>query len=238
MMLHVPRVLSREQVQSLRVELDKALDAEQWIDGRASVGNQGARVKRNRQLPEQLPLAQEMGAFILEALRNNPFFFSAALPLRYLPPMFNRYEGGEHYGMHIDGSVRYLPHQTPNPAIPGGLALRTDLSCTLFLCEPDEYEGGDLVVADTYGEHRVKLPAGDLILYPSTSLHRVEPVTRGARVCSFFWLQSMVRQDSHRTMLFELDQTIQKLRTQYGDTPESVQLTGHYHNLLRLWAET
>jgi len=221
----------------MRAALDRALDDEQWIDGRSSVGAQGARVKRNRQLPEHAPLAQQLGTVILDALQGNALFFSAALPLRYLPPMFNRYEGGEHYGMHVDGSVRYIPHATPNPAIPGGTALRTDLSCTLFLCEPEEYDGGELIVTDTYGEHEVKLPAGDLVLYPSSSLHRVEPVTRGARVCSFFWLQSMIRQDGQRTMLFELDQTIQKLRAQHGDTPETVQLTGHYHNLLRLWAE-
>lgn len=238
MMLRVPEVLSREQVQKIRATLDNALDGDQWIDGRASVGNQGAQVKRNRQLAERSPLAQELGAQILDALGKNPFFFSAALPLRYLPPMFNRYEGGEHYGMHIDGSIRYIPHQIPNPALPGGVALRTDVSCTLFLCDPEEYEGGELVVADTYGEHRVKLSAGDLVLYPSTSLHRVEPVTKGARVCSFFWLQSLVRQESQRVTLFELDQAIQSVRAKLGDTPESVQLTGHYHNLLRMWAET
>jgi PKHD-type hydroxylase len=148
--------------------------------------------------------------------------------MRYMPPMFKRYEGGEHYGFHIDGSVRSIPGSN--------LSLRTDLSCTLFLCEPEDYDGGELIVADTYGEHEVKLPAGDMILYPSSSLHKVEPVTRGARVCSFFWVQSMVADDGRRTMLFELDQNIQALRDKVGDSKEIVGLTGHYHNLLRQWA--
>lgn len=233
MLLHIPNVLTQEQVRGMRTALDQALDAGSWVDGRASVGDQGAKVKHNRQLPEHSPLAQQLGAVILDALKKTPLFFSAALPLRFLPPMFNRYEGGEHYGMHVDGSVRYAP----NAAFPGGLALRTDLSCTLFLCEPEDYDGGELIVADTYGEHEVKLPAGDLILYPSSSLHRVAPVTRGARVCSFFWLQSMIREDSKRALLFELDQNIQKLRARLGDCEETVSLTGNYHNLVRLWAE-
>lgn len=229
MMLHVPEVLTAAQVQEIR----QALDTGDWTDGRNTVGEQGAKVKRNRQLPENGPLAQKLGQIVLDSLKKNVLFFSAALPLRLVPPLFNRYEGGEHYGMHVDGSVRYAP----NAAFPGGLALRTDLSCTLFLCEPEDYDGGELIVADTYGEHEVKLPAGDLILYPSSSLHRVEPVTRGARVCSFFWLQSMIRDDSKRTLLFELDQNIQKLRARLGDCEETVSLTGNYHNLLRLWAE-
>ncbi len=233
MLLHIPNVLTPAQVQEFRTALDQALDANQWVDGRASVGNQGAKVKNNRQLPENSPLALQLGGAILDALKNSPLFFSAALPLRFAPPMFNRYEGGEHYGMHVDGSIRYAP----NAAFPGGQALRTDLSCTLFLCEPEDYEGGELIVADTYGEHEVKLPAGDLILYPSSSLHRVEPVTRGARVCSFFWLQSMIRSDAQRGLLFDLDQNIQKLRAKIGDSEEVLGLTGHYHNLLRLWAE-
>ncbi len=157
-------------------------------------------------------------------------FFPAALPLRIVPPLFNRYEGGEHYGLHVDGSVRLLPGAGQN-------SLRTDLSATLFLDEPDAYDGGELVVVDTYGTHEVKLPAGDLVLYPSTSLHKVEPVTRGTRLCAFFWLQSMVREDAKRTMLFELDQSIQKLRAKLGECEETVALTGHYHNLLRLWAD-
>ncbi|WP_304306861.1 Fe2+-dependent dioxygenase [Pseudacidovorax intermedius] len=225
MMVHVPEVLSPEQVRQLRA----ALDAAEWIDGRDSAGPQGARVKNNRQLSEQSPVAQELGGVIREALARHPQFFSAALPLRVVPPMFNRYEGGETYGLHVDGSVRTLPG--------GGGQLRTDLSCTLFLCDPQDYDGGELEVVDTYGTHEVKLPAGDLVLYPSSSLHRVQPVTRGARVCSFFWLQSMVRDDARRGLLFELDQNIQSLRARLGETDETVALTGTYHNLLRMWAE-
>jgi PKHD-type hydroxylase len=225
MMLHVPDVLSPAQVREMRA----ALDATNWIDGRETVGDQGAQVKRNRQLPEQSHVGRELGATVLAALAHNALFFSAALPLRFVPPLFNRYEGGEHYGLHVDGAVRTLPG--------GGQQLRTDLSCTLFLCDPDDYEGGELEVIDTYGSHDVKLPAGDLVLYPASSLHRVHPVTRGARVCSFFWLQSMVRNDQQRSMLFELDQNIQKLRGRLGECDETVALTGHYHNLLRLWSE-
>jgi PKHD-type hydroxylase len=225
MMLHVPDVLSPAQVREMRA----ALDATNWIDGRETVGDQGAQVKRNRQLPEQSHVGRELGATVLAALARNALFFSAALPLRFVPPLFNRYEGGEHYGLHVDGAVRTLPGS--------GQQLRTDLSCTLFLCDPDDYEGGELEVIDTYGSHDVKLPAGDLVLYPASSLHRVHPVTRGARVCSFFWLQSMVRNDQLRSMLFELDQNIQKLRGRLGECDETVALTGHYHNLLRLWSE-
>lgn len=224
MMLHIPEVLTPEQVADMR----DRLDASNWVDGRETVGEQGAKVKRNRQLPELSPLGRELGETILKALVNNPLFVSAAIPFRYVPPLFNRYEGGEHYGFHVDGSIRSIPGTNLN--------LRTDLSCTLFLCEPEDYDGGELIVSDTYGEHEVKLPAGDMILYPSSSLHKVEPVTRGARVCSFFWIQSMVADDGKRTMLFELDRNIQQLREKVGDTPEIVGLTGHYHNLLRQWA--
>jgi len=224
MMLHVPGVLSPDQVRQMRA----ALDAAPWTDGRETVGDQGAQVKRNRQLPEQSPVGRELGKTVLAALARNALFFSAALPLRFVPPLFNRYEGGENYGVHVDGAVR---------AVPGGEQLRTDLSCTLFLCEPEDYDGGELEVIDTYGSHEVKLPAGDLILYPASSLHRVHPVTRGARVCSFFWLQSMVRSDQQRGMLFELDQSIQTLRARLGECEETVALTGHYHNLLRLWSD-
>jgi PKHD-type hydroxylase len=225
MMLHVPEVLSREQVAHIR----QALDATNWVDGRETVGPQGAQVKRNRQLPELSPVGRELGEIVLKALAASPLYFSAALPLRTVPPLFNRYEGGEHYGLHIDGSVRAVPG-TP-------FSLRTDLSSTLFLSDPDDYEGGELIVVDTYGEHEVKLGAGDLILYPSSSLHRVQPVTRGVRVSSFFWTQSMVRDDGQRALLFELDQNIQKLRARHGDEAELVALTGHYHNLMRMWAE-
>ncbi|WP_341676909.1 Fe2+-dependent dioxygenase [Niveibacterium sp. SC-1] len=224
MLLHIPEVLTREQLAQFREHLAQA----EWVDGRATVGDQGAKVKRNRQLGENSALAQQLGQVILAALARNPMFFAAALPQRFVPPLFNCYEGGEHYGMHIDGSVRRLPN---------GEHLRTDLSCTLFLAEPEEYDGGELIVQDTYGEHEVKLPAGDLILYPSSSLHQVMPVTRGARLASFFWLQSMVRDDWQRTMLFELDTQIQKLRDQLGETEQTVALAGHYHNLLRMWAE-
>ncbi len=224
-MLHIPQVLTREQVADLRRRLDES----DWVDGRNTVGAQGARVKRNRQLPDGSPLALELGQVVLDALARNPLFFAAALPLRTVAPLFNRYAGGEHYGDHVDGAVRQHGR---------GQMLRTDVSSTLFLCEPDEYDGGELVVSDTYGEHEVKLPAGDLIVYPSTSVHRVQPVTRGERVCSFFWTQSMVRDDGRRAMLFELDRTIEALRARLGDCPETVTLTSHYHNLLRQWAET
>jgi len=225
MMLHVPDVLTQDQVRGLRA----ALQATDWVDGRQTVGEQGARVKRNRQLPEHAPVSRELGKSVLAALARSHLFFSAALPLRFVPPLFNRYEGGEHYGLHVDGAVRSVPGT--------GEQLRTDLSCTLFLSEPEEYDGGELEVVDTYGTHEVKLPAGDLILYPSTSLHRVHPVTEGARICSFFWVQSMVRDNHQRAMLFELDQQIQKLRARVGECEETVALTGHYHNLLRLWSE-
>jgi len=225
MMLHIPNVLTREQVRQMRA----AIDAAGWVDGRATVGAQGALVKHNRQLPEDDPVALEQGRVILQALAANAQFFSAALPARQMPPLFNRYTAGETYGLHVDGAVRRLPGAAP--------WLRTDVSSTLFLCDPEDYDGGELVVVDTYGTHEVKLPAGDLIVYPSSSLHRVEPVTRGERVCSFFWTQSMVRCDAQRGMLLELDQAIQQLRTRLGETEQTVALTGHYHNLLRMWAE-
>jgi len=224
MMLHLEQVLPPEQVAAMRAQLDAA----DWTDGRATVGPQGARVKRNEQLPEHSPLARQLGQGVLAALSRHPRYFSAALPRRTVPPLFNCYRGGGEYGFHVDGAVRQMPGAADY--------LRTDLSATLFLCEPEEYEGGELIVSDTYGEHEVKLPAGDMILYPSSSLHKVEPVTRGARVCSFFWLQSMVADDGKRSLLFELDQNIQKLRAKLGDSEEVVGLTGHYHNLLRQWA--
>ena len=225
MMLHIPAVLSLEQVAAVRRRLDQG----DWVDGRATVGPQGAQVKQNRQLSEHSPASQELGQLILAALRQSTQFFAAALPLRITPPLFNSYSGGQHYGAHIDGAIRSLP----------GTAewLRTDLSSTLFLSDPDDYDGGELVVADTYGTHEAKLPAGDLVLYPASSVHHVQPVTRGIRVCSFFWTQSMVRDDSQRAQLVELDQLIQRLRARLGDCEEVVALTGHYHNLLRRWGE-
>ncbi|UGQ45991.1 Fe2+-dependent dioxygenase [Massilia endophytica] len=225
MMLHVPGVLTPEQVRQFRQKLAEA----EWIDGRASVGQQGAAVKRNRQLAEGSPLAVELGNAIVRALTANPLFFSAALPLRVLPPFFNSYTGGEHYGLHIDGAIRARND--------GSQTMRADVSTTVFLSDPDEYDGGELTVMDSYGAHEVKLPAGDAIVYPSSSVHRVNPVTRGERVASFLWTQSMVRDDWQRTMLFELDQNIQKLRGQHGDNDATVGLAGHYHNLLRMWAE-
>ncbi|MEG2045781.1 MAG: Fe2+-dependent dioxygenase [Comamonas sp.] len=225
MMLHIPQALTRAQVTAMRA----AIDAADWVDGRVTVGPQGAQVKKNRQLPETSPAALEQGRIILQALAANPVFFAAALPLRTVPPLFNRYAVEETYGLHVDASVRAIAGSS-HP-------IRTDVSTTLFLCDPEDYDGGELVVVDTYGTHEVKLPAGDMIIYPSTSLHRVEPVTRGERVCSFFWTQSMIRDDARRAMLYEMDQAIQGLRQRCGDTPEVVTLTGQYHNLLRMWAE-
>jgi PKHD-type hydroxylase len=225
MLLHIPGVLAADQVKAMRARLD----ATDWIDGRASVGTQGAQVKRNRQLAEGSPLAVELGQIVSSALMANPLFFSSVLPLRILPPFFNSYAGGEHYGPHVDGAIR---------AQRGAAPVRADVSCTVFLSDPLEYDGGELTVIDTYGAHEVKLPAGDAIVYASTSVHEVQPVTRGERVASFLWVQSMVRDAWRRAMLFELDTNIQALRAKHGDGAEMVALTGHYHNLLRMWAET
>lgn len=225
MLIHIPEILSKQQVAEFRARLVQT----NWVDGKATVGAQGAQVKNNRQLPVDGPVARELGEIILKALYANPLFMAAALPLRIVPPLFNAYSGGEHYGFHVDGAIRLVPGSN--------LSLRTDVSSTLFLSEPNEYEGGELIVQDTYGSHEVKLPAGDLILYPSTSLHQVSPVTQGERVCSFFWTQSMVRDDWQRGLLYELDCNIQSLRQKVGDSEEIVGLTGHYHNLLRQWAQ-
>lgn len=225
MLLHIPDVLSREQVMQMRAMLDAA----DWTDGRETVGAQGAQVKRNQQLPDASPLRQQLGQLVLAALARNPLYHAAALPLRTLSPRFNRYQGGGQYGFHVDGAVM---------ALSSDAQLRSDVSCTLFLSEPDEYDGGELIVNDTYGEHEVKLPAGDLIVYPSSSLHRVTPVTRGARMAAFFWVQSLIRDDSRRRLLFELDASIQRLTQTGADAASLLQLTGVYHNLLRQWAET
>lgn len=225
MLLHIPNVLTADEVAQMRQRLDTA----EWIDGRQTVGFQGAQVKRNEQLPDTSPVRRELGEIVLRALAKNPLFFSAALPLKYLPPRFNRYTGGGTYGFHVDGAVMNLAQ---------GEQLRSDVSCTLFLNDPDDYEGGELVISDTYGEHAVKLPAGDLIVYPSTSLHQVTPVTRGARIASFFWVQSLIRDDAKRRMLFEIDTALTRLRGTGGDNEAILQLTGVYHNLLRQWAET
>jgi PKHD-type hydroxylase len=224
MLLAIPNVLSPDQVAEAR----KILEAAEWIDGRDTAGHQGARVKKNLQLPLRSPAAEQLGEMILKALAASPLFMSAALPARILPPMFNRYEVGQTFGTHVDGAIRMLGN---------GNSVRTDVSCTLFFSNPDEYDGGELIVEDTYGSKSVKLPAGHMILYPSTSLHRVNPVTRGVRLCSFFWLQSMIRDDSRRSLLFDMDVAIQRLAGQMPDHPSVVQLTGIYHNLLRQWAE-
>jgi PKHD-type hydroxylase len=206
-----------------------ALESAPWIDGKATAGHQGARVKNNEQLPVDHPVGREVGERILHALHASPHFLAAALPLHILPPMFNRYAGGQTFGTHVDGSIRIVPGT--------GQRLRTDLSCTLFLAEPDEYDGGELVIEDTYGSKAVKLPAGHAILYPATSLHQVTPVTRGTRLCAFFWIQSMIRDDGHRRLLFDLDIAIQRLGAENATHPSVVSLTGVYHNLLRQWAE-
>jgi PKHD-type hydroxylase len=228
MLLHIPEVLTQGELTKLR----QSLDAAGWTDGRETVGVQGAQVKRNEQLPDVSPLRRELGQVVLSALERNPLYFAAALPLRILPPRFNRYHGGGEYGFHIDGSVMLTnqPDATHSH-------VRSDISCTLFLCDPDEYDGGELVVSDTYGEHEVKLPAGDMVIYPSSSLHKVQPVTRGARLASFFWVQSMIRDDAQRRLLFDMDTSIESLRRTNADTQALLQLTGIYHNLLRRWAE-
>ena len=225
MLLAIPDVLTAEQVLHARQLLNQA----DWVDGRVTAGHQSALAKDNMQLPEGSPEARELGAMVLSALEKNALFISAALPARVFPPLFNRYQGGQSFGTHVDNAIRQVtgtPHR-----------IRTDLSATLFLTNPDEYDGGELAVEDTYGTHRVKLPAGHLILYPSTSLHHVRPVTRGTRLASFFWIQSMVRDDGERTLLFDLDMGIQRLHGEGAVHPSAVQLTGVYHNLLRRWAE-
>ncbi|HEX6980853.1 MAG TPA: Fe2+-dependent dioxygenase [Alphaproteobacteria bacterium] len=225
MLLHIPDVLTREQTVQCRQMLEQA----EWVDGRITAGHQSAKVKDNMQLPEDHPVARQIGDVILSALANNPLFISAALPLKIFPPLFNRYQGGQHFGNHVDNAIRPIrgtPHR-----------VRTDLSATLFFTGPDEYDGGELSIGDTYGVHRVKLPAGHMVLYPSSSLHHVRPVTRGARIASFFWIQSMVRDDGQRTLLFELDMAIQRINRDVTDHPGVVQLTNVYHNLLRRWAD-
>jgi PKHD-type hydroxylase len=225
MLLAVPDVLTKAQVREARGVLERA----DWVDGRVTAGHQSARSKDNQQLAEGSDEARRLGDWIVAALQQSPLFVSAALPLRVFPPLFNRYSGGQSFGTHVDNAVRQVPG-TPH-------RLRTDLSATLFFSEPDEYDGGDLVVEDTYGVHSVKLPAGSLILYPATSLHHVRPVTRGARLASFFWIQSMIKDDGERTLLFDLDNAARRLSADHPDHPSAVQITGVYHNLLRRWAE-
>lgn len=224
MMVHVEGVLTPEQVADFRAKLSAA----DWIDGRATAGEQSARAKRNLQVPTDSEAGRELGEIILGALGRNPAFISAGLPLRVYPPLFNRYDAGMAFDTHVDNAIRFA----------GPVRFRTDLSCTLFLTDPDDYDGGELIVEDAYGEHAVKLPAGDMILYPASSLHRVAPITRGSRWSSFFWAQSMVRSDEQRTLLYDLDNTIQRqsLKLGQGDA-EVVTLTGIYNNLLRMWAD-
>jgi len=224
-LLQIPDVLTREQVAHAR----RLRDAADWVDGRVTAGSQSAQVKRNLQLPEDHPVGHELGEMIVTALQNSAVFASAALPLRVFPPLFNLYQGGQSFGNHVDNAIRQISG-TP-------LRIRTDLSATLFLAEPGEYDGGELIVEDTYGVHAMKLPAGHMVLYPASSLHRVEPVTRGARLASFFWVQSMVRDDAARTLLFDLDTSIQRLGGDVADHPALVQLTAVYHNLVRRWAD-
>src|SRR5688572_27791405 len=223
MLLQIPEVLSAEQILGCR----KVLESNDWVDGRITAGHQSARAKDNLQLPEDNEDARQLGNTILQALENNPLFMAAALPLKVFPPLFNRYQGGQSFGNHVDNAIRQVtgtPHR-----------VRTDLSATLFLNAPAEYDGGELVIEDTFGVHQVKLPAGHLILYPSSSLHHVRPVTRGCRLASFFWVQSMVRDDGQRTLLFDLDTAIQRLNEEAPNQSVDVQLTAVYHNLLRRW---
>ena len=225
MLITIPDVLSVGEVAQARAKLDAA----EWVDGKVTAGYQAQRVKDNHQLPEGHPVTVELGEMVLGALARSPLFMSAALPLRVFPPMFNRYTGGGHFGTHVDTAIRAM--------VTTGQRIRTDISATLFLSAPEEYDGGELLVEDTYGSHSVKLPAGHMVLYPATSLHRVEPVTRGARVASFFWIQSMIRSDGDRSLLFDLDTAIQRLAVDVPGNAAGVQLTGVYHNLLRRWAE-
>jgi PKHD-type hydroxylase len=225
MLLHIPAVLTPDQVGHCRRVLDQA----EWVDGKVTAGFQSARAKNNAQVPESHPAARELGELVLEALERNMPFVAAALPLKVFPPLFNRYASGQHFGNHVDNALRQVPGRPHR--------VRTDLSATLFLSAPEEYDGGELVIDDTYGAHTVKLPAGDMVLYPSGSLHRVEPVTRGARVASFFWIQSMVRDDGQRSLLFDLDNAIRRVGQALPDHPATVELTAVYHNLLRRWAD-
>ncbi|MGH8232882.1 MAG: Fe2+-dependent dioxygenase [Rhodanobacteraceae bacterium] len=225
MLLHIEGVLDTATAERMRARLDTA----QWIDGRETVGPQGAEVKRNQQLPDASPLRADLGREVLSACARHHEFHAATLPLKILPPRFNRYAESGTYGSHIDGAVMTLAD---------GSQLRSDIACTVFLAEPDSYDGGELIVEDTYGEHEIKLPAGDAIVYPASSLHRVEPVTRGARVAAFFWIQSLVRDDAERRTLLQLDTAIRQLAASGADVAAVKQLTGVYHNLLRQWSDT
>ena len=228
MLLQIPQVLTPDQVAHCRDRLGAAA----WADGRVTAGSQSAQAKDNAQVLENDPVARELGGLVLEALSRNATFFSAALPQRIYPPLFNRYTGGQSFGFHVDNAIRY------DRSRGGADAIRTDVSATLFLSAPEDYDGGELVVEDTYGVQRVKLQAGDMVLYPGTSLHKVTPVTRGERVASFFWIQSLLREDAQRRLMFDLDMSIRRLTQDLPDHPSLVQLTGVYHNLLRRWSDT
>ena len=226
MLLRVPQVLNAEELAKLQALMAKA----EWADGKVTAGTQSAQVKRNIQLPETCEYAEQAREIVLRALSRNALFFSAALPKKIYPLLFNQYRVGMDFGAHIDNAVR-------THAITG-LHVRTDISCTLFLADPDSYEGGELVIEDTYGQQAVKLPSGDMVLYPGTSLHHVRPVTSGARLACFFWVQSMIREDGQCTLLFDMDAAIATLREQIGDSASVIRLTGNYHNLIRMWADT
>lgn len=225
MLVRVPALLSAQEVRECRDVLARS----QWVDGKITAGAQSAQAKKNLQIPENSKEARELGEMILQRLGRNELFTSAALPLRVFPPLFNRYDADMKFDTHIDNSIRFVPGAP--------IRVRTDLSATLFLTAPEDYDGGELVIEDTYGEQQVKLAAGDMVLYPATSRHRVNPIARGSRWASFFWIQSMVRDDGQRALLFDLDNAIQSLRRKDGESPEAVQLTGIYHNLVRRWAE-
>jgi PKHD-type hydroxylase len=221
----LPNVLAEAELTHLRARLAQA----DWVDGKVTAGYQASQVKQNKQIPENSPISRELGEIVLAALARSPQFISAALPLRVFPPMFNSYAGGQTFGAHVDTAIRQLAST--------GQRIRTDLSATLFLTAPEDYDGGELDIHDTYGLHSIKLPAGSLVLYPATSLHAVRPVTRGARVSSFFWLQSMIRDEAQRTILYDLDTAIQKLASDTPNHPSSLTFTAVYHNLLRQWSE-
>jgi len=228
MLLHVKEVLNADELREARAILKRAA----WGDGRVTAGVQSAQMKNNEQLPQDGADTQALQRIVLGGLNRHAVFFSAALPKRVFPPLFNRYGGASNsFGSHVDNAVRFIPGTQ-------GERVRTDVSCTLFLADPDDYDGGELVVDDTFGSQRIKLPAGDMVLYPGTSVHRVEPVTRGHRIASFFWLESMVRSDEARRLLFDMDSHLMRLRASVGETdPAVIGLTGTYHNLLRMWAE-
>ena len=225
MMIHVPKVLTPEQVARCREVTDKAA----WVDGRVTAGHQSSKVKNNLQLPEGSPEARELGGMVVEALARNNLFMSTVLPKQVFPPLFNRYDAGMTFGTHVDNAIRGITNS--------GIRIRTDVSSTLFISAPEDYDGGELVVEDTYGSHTVKLPAGDMIVYPATSLHHVTSITRGSRIASFFWTQSMIRNESKRSLLFDMDMAIIKLSRDHPGHTSVVEFTSVYHNLLRQWAE-